>query len=740
MAHETPTITGDPAEDVEVMPRRPEGGPEPAVPKAPVYPNDQAGREHSAEIVPMIAAEVVPPGEVSAEVVSVDQGEVPAKARATYADITLTPGERKPILPPALQGWVNVRATIVLACAQTWYRSRYHGIRTPLYLVALIVWAAIGAVRLALRQLHWWWVLEQHALRSKAVADGDSREWMKLHKEAKATRQARGWVLLGELVALFVAGLVVWRYAPLWAWVALIIGAVVGLARCGRPFGHRIIGTAIVPPDYSPPTHEIITQALGSLNIKQINDVLKPDKDGKATGLKFISDVMRDGPGWTCHLDLPHGVSASAIIARREDLASGLRRPLSATWPAGVPEEHPGRLDLWVGLHDISKVKPTAGPLVKMPQTDLFSVVPFGTSPRGKGVSVPMFETNWIIGASPGQGKTAAVRVLGCAAALDPLADLWIHELAGKGDLDPLAKVCHRYTSGLDDEAIAYSAESARKLKADTEERSVIFRKLRGSGQLPDGKVTRELAARYPELRPKAVIYDEVQNLLTDKQHGEQAAEDLAYVIRVGRAYGIIAILSTQRPDAKIIPTAISGLVICRFCLMVPDQPANDLVLGTSSYKRGYDATAFRPKLDAGLGWLKGGEDGIPQICRTYYLNLPATERIAARARDARDRAGVLSGYALGLEDVAEIRDILADTAAVFGGEAGLQWAELAERLAERWPGRWADLTAEAASAALRGKGVPSVDVKRSGMVAKGCRRVAVEREVAKAAAERTAA
>ena len=77
-------------------------------------------------------------------------------------------------------------------------------------------------------------------------------------------------------------------------------------------------------------------------------------------------------------------------------------------------------------------------------------------------------------------------------------------------------------------------------------------------------------------------IFDEVQNVLTDKQHGEQAAEDLAYVIRVGRAYGIIAVLSTQRPDAKIIPTAITGLIMSRFCLMVPDQPANDLVLGTS--------------------------------------------------------------------------------------------------------------------------------------------------------------
>jgi S-DNA-T family DNA segregation ATPase FtsK/SpoIIIE len=714
MAYEIPTTPDDPGEGAEVIPLRPgEGGP-------------------GAEIVPVVPADVVP-----ADAVPAGQDPAPGgAARATYADITRAPGERQPILPAQLRGWVNVRATVILACAQTWYRARYHGVRSPLYLFAVLVWAVIGAVRLAARQIHWWWVLEQHELRSKAVIDGDSREWMRLHKEAKATRQVRGLVLLGELVALGIAGVLVARYAPLWGWVALGCGAVLALARAGSPAGHRIMGTAIVPPDYSPPTHAIISTALGSLNIPQINAVLKPDKEGKVTGIRFVSDVMRDGPGWTCHLDLPHGVSASDIIAKRESLASGLRRPLSATWPAGVPEEHPGRLDLWVGLHDISKVKPSPGPLVKMAQTDLFDVIPFGTSPRGRGVKVPMFEVNWIIGASPGQGKTAAVRVLGCAAALDPLADIWIHELAGKGDLDPLAKVCHRYTTGLDDEAIAYAAESARLLKAETERRAQVFRKLRGTGELPDGKVTRELAAKYRELRPLVAIFDEIQNLFTDKQHGPQAAEDLAYVIRVGRAYGIIVVLSTQRPDAKIIPTNISGIVVSRFCLMVPDQPANDLVLGTSSYRRGYDATVFRPKLDAGLGWLKGGEDGIPQICRTYYLNLPATERIAARARDMRDRAGVLSGYALGVVDAVEVRDILADTLAVFNGEAGLQWEELADRLAGRWPGRWADLTAEAASAQLRGKGVPSVDVKRSGVNLKGCRRVAVEREMARAGAQ----
>ena len=44
-----------------------------------------------------------------------------------------------------------------------------------------------------------------------------------------------------------------------------------------------------------------------------------------------------------------------------------------------------------------------------------------------------------------------------------------MHELKGSGDLDPLEKVCHRFCSGIDDESIAYAAESLRLLRAEIE-------------------------------------------------------------------------------------------------------------------------------------------------------------------------------------------------------------------------------------------------------------------------------
>ena len=125
-------------------------------------------------------------------------------------------------------------------------------------------------------------------------------------------------------------------------------------------------------------------------------------------------------------------------------------------------------------------------------------------------------------------------------------------------------------------------------------------------------------------------IIDEAQNVFMHPDYGKDAADDAAYVIRLGRAYSIIDSLSTQRPDKESPPTAIPGIVTARFCLKVPDYDSNDVILGTGAYRNGSNSAAFRLKTGTGLGWLKA--EGVPQVVRTYYLDLPATERIVARA------------------------------------------------------------------------------------------------------------
>jgi len=526
---------------------------------------------------------------------------------------------------------------------------------------------------------------------------------------------ARGIMVGLCAVLLAVAVVLLVHFTPAWARILLGLVAVVALARAGRPAGKPIVAPAVLPAAVQPPSQDVITRALGSLGIAGIDRWLREERP-----LVFPAPVREDGPGWRAEIDLPFGVTAEMVIERREQLSSGLHRPLGAVWPEPVTHEHAGRLELWVGRADVAKSRQAPWPLLRGGGADVFGRVPFGTDVRGRTVTVPLAYHNWLIGAIPRQGKTASVRVLACAAALDPLCELWIAELKGSGDLDPLERTAHRFASGVDDESIGYAAESLRLLRREIEKRTERLKALPRE-LCPDKRVTREIAAkRSLKLWPIMCVIDEAQNLFAHPVHGKAAADDAQFVIKIGPAFGVMLVIATQRPDKASLPTGISANVSQRFALKLMDQVSNDMVLGTGAYKAGIRATQLRPEIDAGIGYQVGAGPS-PQVIRSYYLNMDATERVATRARSLREAAGTLTGVAAGDEDQAP-RDVLGDLAAVLGGDSGLQWAEAAARLASRFPDRWADASAEAVSAEARALGVPSVNVRSGGQTAKGCR------------------
>jgi S-DNA-T family DNA segregation ATPase FtsK/SpoIIIE len=222
--------------------------------------------------------------------------------------------------------------------------------------------------------------------------------------------------------------------------VLVAVAALLVLARHGRPDGKRIVAPARVPPAYEALTQDVIVRALGALGLAGINQWLREERE-----IEFTGPVRQDGPGWRAELNLPYGVTATMIIDRRDQLASGLRRPLGAVWPEPVTTEHEGRLELWAGQQDVSQRTPVPWPLAKAGAVDVFTPMPFATDMRGRPVRVPLIYHNWLIGSMPRQGKTAAVRALACAVALDPIAEQWVHELKGTGDLDALEAISHRF-------------------------------------------------------------------------------------------------------------------------------------------------------------------------------------------------------------------------------------------------------------------------------------------------------
>ena len=279
--------------------------------------------------------------------------------------------------------------------------------------------------------------------------------------------------------------------------------------------------------------------------------------------------------------------------------------------------------------------------------------------------------------------------------------------------------------SGVDDESIGYAAESLRLLRAEvmrrTERLKALDREL-----CPDKRVTRQIAAkRSLKLWPLVCVIDEAQNLFAHPEHGKAAGLDAEFIIKIGPAFGVVLIIATQRPDKASLPTGVSGNVSTRFCLKVMGQVENDMILGTSAYKNGLRATTFRP------GDRRRAR--LPARRRARAAGRPhVLPRHARRRADRHPRPGAARGgrdaHRPRPEGADEgPRDVLTDVLAVFGTDAGLQWGDVAARLASRFPARWDGVTADAISAECRARGVPSVNVRGSGGQAKGCRRADVE-------------
>jgi S-DNA-T family DNA segregation ATPase FtsK/SpoIIIE len=621
----------------------------------------------------------------------------------------------RPVLPDWLRTRENLRAAVRRRARLGLHGTAFHGLRLPLYGALLLFWGVAGTGWLFLAWLRWWLSPVPLSAHRQAVNEG-WRSWNTLHGVHRKTAKARAQISLAVAAAAALAGWLLWHFGTPLALYAAGAALVVTAALVARPEGTRIVTPHAVPAALEKLTQDVVTRALGSVGNPKIDRWLREGKE-----IDFIGPIRQDGPGWRFECNLPYGATATEIVEKRAEFASGLRRPLGAVWPECVTAEHPGRLEGWVGQEDITSRKPVPWPLLKSGTADVFKPVPAGTDTRGRGVKAPLVYHNWLIGSMPRNGKTGTVVELNGAIALDALCEQWIHELKGTGDLDAFEPLCERFISGIDDASIAYAAESLAKLRAECEKRAPLIKAL-PTAICPHKRVTREIAEKYRRLRPLACTIDECQNLFAHPKYGKQAGEDAEFVIKVGPAMGIILILATQRPDKDSLPKGISANVSVRFCLYVAGQVENDMILGTSAYKQGVRATMFRPEVDAGLGYLKGATP-VPRVIRTHYMDVAERLAVVARARVLRERAGTLPA---GSADAPE-RDVLADVLAAMGGDPGLHWGVLAERLAQRWPERWGGSAKDAVSMQVQALGVPSVTVSVGGVKARGCRKDAIE-------------
>ncbi|MGW2232513.1 cell division protein FtsK [Streptomyces sp. NPDC001759] len=620
----------------------------------------------------------------------------------------VTDEKRKPILPPWLTDRTEFAAGAKHTAARLGYASAYHALRLPWYSLQLAMMSPRGACRFVSSTNRWLWDREAAPLRDYAVRTEDVDEYLHLARLRGNRVRLRGLVTVVGCVFGF--GFALWLYvmAPEFLY-AFAAGGVLTLGYFGQQPDAPVIGPAVMRTELQKLTGTIVLRALDAIGNPKISAAIK--RGGDMDGMRFTSEITRDGPGYRADLDLPYGVTPDDVMEKREALASGLRRKVGCVWPSGDENEHEGRLVLWVGDKPMNETSKPAWPLLKDGQVDLFKPVVFGNDQRMRWVEVTLMFASIVIGAVPRMGKTFLLRLLMLICALDPRAVLLAFDLKGTGDFGALEPVCHRYRAGEEDEDVEYILHALREIKAELRRRAKVIKSLPRS-RCPESKVTPALASdKSLGLHPIAISIDECQVLFEHEKYGAELESICTDITKRGPALGIIGMYATQRPDAKSLPTGISANAVLRFCLKVMNHTANDLVLGTGSYKSGIRATMFSRK-DLGICYM-AGEGDDPRIVSSAFIDAPKAEQVVARARKLREEYGNITGHAIG-EGPAETAglDILADVLKSVGVDEEAVWCErIAARLAELRPDVYGEWKGENVTAALRPWGVKTGQV-----------------------------
>jgi DNA segregation ATPase FtsK/SpoIIIE, S-DNA-T family len=452
--------------------------------------------------------------------------------------------------------------------------------------------------------------------------------------------------------------------------VAAPFAAVAALWHAGRRHALSAGGGGLVV------TADAIVLALQ--NLPGIPDLKKAFKDGWRP--TFTLPPVKDKRGYEAEFSLPLGVTAEMIADRRPVLARNLHRDEIETWPSAGP---PGYARLWVADRGaIGKAAPEY-PLLHEGQADVFEGVPGGVTARGDAAIIPVVANNGTLGGMMGVGKSNGARVLMLGCATDPLCGEDVFVFANNGDFDvfePRLATCRK---GLDDDVIAAATDRLQELYRWVGEREQALADLHAK------KVTRQLAAEHPELRPHVALFSECHELFGHPEYGPLASELATKTIKRARKTGVVLWFDTQSSRKAAIPPALVSLVSINACFAVKAWRDNDGFLGDGSFAAGIRATELRPGRDRGTSLVTGISDAQFELLKWYFIEVnddtgyDAAADVIARAMASLDPATPARSGAAALPAAA--RDLLEDIAAVVGAER-VRLADLPARLRDRAP------------------------------------------------------
>jgi S-DNA-T family DNA segregation ATPase FtsK/SpoIIIE len=458
-----------------------------------------------------------------------------------------------------------------------------------------------------------------------AFADSASAmsKYRSAQRDARMRRAVRGVAALAPIAGVEGAGLALLG-AP--GGIAATAATLAAFALIGRrtTAGELYTDRDAKIGDGDRMTDEMVNRVYRSAKVIGAEDIVK---------LLSPCTLTADGSAWEVRLELPDGIPASKALGATAQLANGFGVSVQQV------SQTKGEREDWLTLRVTLKVpftgKPKRGPLLTAEKVNLWQPVPMAVSERGDVMAVEWFEKTALYGGEPGSGKSAAANNPLLSASLDVTADFYLADGKGGFDLSPFEPIAQMIDTDGDPEQLLAILRHVWEVVLPGLKQTVKDHRVR--------KFSEALAAQDERVRFTILYIDEWASYMAAASQEQQKELDrlLRLITQQGRAYAVIVIAATQKPDSNAVPTGIRDILSTRWAGRCMTPEASDTILGKGRASAGYNAQRIL-KSQRGVGYLQTGETSEPTLTQSYFYTDEEVEVILRRAYELRKAAGVL--------------------------------------------------------------------------------------------------
>lgn len=424
---------------------------------------------------------------------------------------------------------------------------------------------------------------------------------------AKTLRFTWGYRVELLLVALFVTIMWIAKSVPWWWSVSAFLFAAGFLS--GPVNGEWL--------RYGKKLYRVLERRVDSSHVRR--QVVSAARDSGFPGLE-VEGVQATLPGEIIDVRVPRGQTVDKLEASARAMAGCLRVTDVRVIHDRQDRSH---AQLSVIRRDVfSSMAATPWPLMNAEEVDIRQGIPAGTDEYGRVVNWRLLSRNILLGGAPDAGKSAALRMLVAAGALDPKVKLWMMDAKPKAvEFAPWAAVASELVRGRD---LAHAVELFARLSERVEHR---YHEI----------VARGLEFVAPDMELDLLIIDELpqftRSFETDDKTQSSAVKTIRggiwKLIAMGRAAGMITVLSAQKPAADIVPSESRDLIDHKFALHCNTKAMSDTILGAGAGEDAPANAADIPSGQPGVGYYVG-DNGVQKM-RTFFIPHSATLEIASR-------------------------------------------------------------------------------------------------------------